>query len=440
MTELTTAIIVSVSVFIATYIGILSKKVDRTIAAISGAVAMIIVGHIFGFYDQSVSYIAFRYIDFNTLGLLLGMMIIVGLLGDTGFFEYLAVKTAKMSNGSYYRLLALFVLVTAFTSAFLDNVTTVLLMAPVTISIAKELDINPVPFLIAEVISSNIGGTATLIGDPPNIMIGSAANLHFSQFIIYLAPIVMIVLFVVLLIFELLFKDILEQDMKNFEKVAAMEESEFIKDWGMFKKTLWVLLFTLVLFTFHHVLGIEPWLVAITGASLLLLLSLSDPEQALEHVHWSTLLFFIGLFIIVGGLFEAGVIEEIAHQMSVASNNNIVMALFVVIMVSGFFAMIVGNIPAAITLIPAVALFIENSGIGASYPINPLWWALSLGACFGGNGTLISAPANLIVSSFAEKKGYYISFKDFTLLGLPLTIFALLFSFFLLWIFFVVMM
>ena len=403
----------------------------------SGAVGMLMLGHGMGFYDPAT---AIEYIDFNTIGLLLGMMILVGLLGETGFFRFLAIKTAKMSKGSYYRLLALFVLVTAFTSAFLDNVTTVLLMAPVTITIAREIDINPVPFLMAEVISSNIGGTMTLIGDPPNIMIGSAANLNFNQFIIYLAPIVIIVLFTVLLIFEIIFKDIIEKDMENFKKIIKMDEWDSITNKPLLYKSVMVLMITFILFTVHHHFGIEPWLVAITGASLLLLISLPDPEEALEHVHWTTLLFFAGLFIVIGGLDQAGFIDMLANWIGYASAGNLVLALFIVLMVSGLFGMTVGNIPAAITLIPAVEVFIEQSQLFAGYPINPLWWALSLGACFGGNGTLISAPANLIVANISEKMGYPMSFWKFTKTSLPITLFSLFFSFALLYFFFIVIM
>ncbi len=439
MTELRLALIGSIIIFILTYYGIISKRVHRTIAAIAGGVGMILFGVSLGFYNPDS---AIAYIDFNTIGLLLGMMILVGLLGETGFFHYLAIKTAKLSKGSFYRLLALFVLVTAFTSAFLDNVTTVLLMAPVTITIAKELDINPIPFLMAEVISSNIGGTMTLIGDPPNIMIGSPkwGNISFIEFIIYLAPIVIIVLFITLLIFELLYHDIITQDMKKFDNIMDMDEKESITNKPLLLKSLFALIVTLVLFLVHHQFHIPPWVVAITGASILLLLSLPDPEEALEHVHWSTLLFFAGLFIIIGGLDNAGAIELLSQEINAVSGGSLVLAIFIVIMVSGAFAMAVGNIPAAIILIPTVDIFIKTSSIGAGYTINPLWWALSLGTCFGGNGTLISAPANLIVSNIAEKMGYPLSFKRFTKISLPITVFVLFLSFGLLWLFYIVLL
>lgn len=399
---------------------------------------MLIFGHLMGFYNTRTA--ISNYIDFNTIGLLLGMMILVGLLGESGFFRYLAIKTAKLSKGSYYRLLALFVLVTAFTSAFLDNVTTVLLMAPVTLTIAEELDITPIPFLMSEIIASNIGGTMTLIGDPPNIMIGSQAGIHFFQFVVYLAPIVIIVLLAVLLIFEFLFKDILEGEMKNFDKIKEMDENESITSWPLLYKSFGVLLLTLILFTIHHILGLEPWIVAMLGASMLMLLSLPDPEKALEHVHWTTLLFFAGLFIVIGGLDQAGVIHLIAIEIRALSHGSLVMALFVVLMISGGFAMAVGNIPAAITLVSVISVFIDKSQLGTGYPINPIWWAASLGACFGGNGTLISAPANVIVSNISNKMGEPLSFKRFTKLSLPLTLFSLLLSFVLLYVFFIILM
>ncbi len=429
-------IIASIIIFIITYLGIVSKRINRTVSVMLGALSMILLGHALGFYNQHV---ALDYIDFNTIGLLMGMMMMVGMLGDTGFFGYLAIKTAKMSKGSYYRLLTLFILVTGFASAFLDNITTILLMAPVTITIAEEIEINPVPFVISEGIAAHIGGTATLIGDPPNILIGSQANINFAQFVIYQGPIVLIILFATLLIFELLFHNIMKQDMKNFEKIAEMDEGDKIEDWAMFKKSLIALLFTISLFTVHHVIGIDPWVVAMLGASGLLLMTFSAPREALNHVHWSTLLFLVGLFILVGGLDKAGVIDLLAVGVETISGGNLTVAIFVVLIVSGAFSIVVGNIPATITLIPAIGTFIESSGLGTGYVVNPLWWALSLAVCLGSNGTLISGPANLMVANLSERMGHPISFNDFTKIGLPITIFTIFLSFVLLWVFFIVL-
>jgi len=437
VTELKISVIGSLIIFALTYYGIINKRIHRTIAAMSGGIFMILIGHWIGFYDANL---AIDYIDFNTIGLLFGMMIIVGMLGDTGFFRYLAIKIAKFSDGSYYKLLALLVLVTAFTSAFLDNVTTILLMVPVTITIAKELNVTPIPFLMAEVIASNIGGTMTLIGDPPNIMIGSAANIHFIHFIIYLAPIVIIVLFIVLLVFELSNYELLNQDMTNFNEILKMDENASIVNYDLLKKTIFVLMLTILLFTVHHILSLEPWFVAVLGASLLLLLTFTEPEQALKHVHWETLLFFMGLFIVIGGLHSAGVIEIIALEIENVSGNSLVFSMFIIIMISGLFAIIIGNIPAAIILIPVVSIFISHSELGTGFLINPLWWALSLGTCFGGNGTLISAPANLVVSNISEKMGVPISFWDYARKALPITILSLFLSFLLLWLFYIVLL
>ncbi|MFO7791591.1 MAG: ArsB/NhaD family transporter [Candidatus Saliniplasma sp.] len=432
---MTMAVIGAIIIFALSYYGIVSRRIHRTIAAMSGAMGMLLFGHGLGFYD---THMAIDYIDFNTIGLLLGMMILVGLLGDTGFFKYVAIKTAKASNGSYYRLLAFFVLVTAFTSAFLDNVTTILLIAPITITIAKEMEINPIPFLMAGIISANLGGTATLIGDPPNVIISSATDINFNEFILYLAPIVIIILFVVLLVFEYIYKDVVEGDIEKFSKIERLDENKAITNKPLLNKSLLVLFITVILFLFHHMIGIEPWLVAITGAILLLIISFSDPEDALQHVHWTTLLFFASKFILIGGLDQAGIIRMIGLGMVNAAGESIVLSIFVVLMVAGLSAIIMGNIPAVIALIPAVEIFIEQSQLFGSFAVNPLWWALSLGVCLGGNGTLISSHTNMIVSSISGKMGYPLSYWKYTKTALPITVLSLFIAFLLMVLFFVI--
>jgi len=427
-------IIGTLIIFALTFYGVLRRPIPRTIAAITGAIGMVLFGHAMGFYDPEI---AINYVDFNTIGLLLGMMILVGLLGETGFFQYLAIKTAKFSKGSYYRLLGFFVLVTAFTSAFLDNVTTVLLITPITITIAQELEIDPRPFLMAGIMSANIGGTATLIGDPPNVVIGSAANISFNSFLLYLAPIVIIVLFVVLLTYELLYRHTLTEEMRSFSKIIEMDEDECITDRTLYHKALAALSITIILFTVHHILHLEPWLVAMTGASILLLLQLPDLEKALKHVHWATILFFASKFILVGGLDQAGIIDIIGSGMTTAASGSSILALFIILMSSGLFTMVVGNIPAVITLIPAIQVFISQTQMFTGYPINPIWWALALGVGLGANGTLVGSHANLVVSRISMKMGHPLSFKEYTKIGFPIAVLSLLLSFLLLIIFFV---
>ncbi len=427
----------TVTIFALTYYGVISKNIHRTAAAMSGAVAMILFGQVMGFYSPER---ALYFIDFNTIGLILGLMIIHGLLGETGFIRYLAIKTAKLSKGSYYRLMALFILITAFTSALLDNVTTVLLVVPITVIIANELDINPIPFLMVVMMSSNIGGTSTLIGDPPNIMIASAANIRFIDYLIYITPIVLIILVTIILVFELMFKDVLEREMGGFDRLMKMDERECITNHPLLYKSLFVLLITIALFMVHHIVGIEPWIVALLGASLLLLLSMSEPEIALSHVSWTTLIFFAGLFVLIGGLYEAGLIETAAEWILTMSSGNLALSIFIVLMASGIFAMMVGNVPAVITLIPAVNIIILESGMGTAFAVNPLWWALALGVGLGGNGTLFSSPVNLIVSNISEKMGYPLSFKKYTKIGLPITVFTLLLSYLLLYVFYMILL
>lgn len=286
--------------------------------------------------------------------------------------------------------------------------------------------------------SANIGGTATLIGDPPNVIISSAAGINFNEFVLYLAPLVIIILLVILLVFEYIYKDVLESDIENFSKIAKLDESTAITNKPLLIKSLLVFFITILLFLVHHIIGIEPWLVAITGATLLLILSLTDPEEALKHVHWATLLFFVSQFILIGGLEQAGIIRMIAFGMVNAAGESIILSIFIVLMVAGTLAIIVGNIPAVIVLIPTVDIFIKQSLLFDGFAVNPLWWALSLGVGLGGNGTLISSHANMIVSSISGKMGYPLSYWKYTKTALPITVLSLFIAFLLLVLFFVI--
>ncbi len=413
--------IVSLSILIVTYLMVVSERINRTIAAVLGGVMMIVIGLGMGFFDQAE---ALQAIDLKTIGLLFGMMILVGIMGESGIFEYLAYKTAQNSKGSYYRLLALFMLITALCSAFLDNVTTILLMIPITFTIADKLNIDPKPFLFAEVMASNIGGTATLIGDPPNIMIGSAANITFLQFMIYLGPMVVIVLLTIMLYFELIYKDKLERDMKNFDEIKDVDPRSMIKDPLLAKKSIFVFTLVIILFLLHHTLHLEPWTVAITGATLLMALTFSDPEEAVSHVEWPTLLFFVGFFIVIGGVEASGGIELIANALVYLGGSDPLRTALIVMWTAALLSMVIDNIPITMALISAI----QGISVGAGFAINPLWWALSLGACLGGNGTMVGAAANVVMVGISDKKGKPIDFKEFTKIGLPVAFISLILS------------
>ncbi len=423
-----TAQLFAASVLLVSYALIVTEKVHRTVAALAGGALVVALGPFFGLIDRETypSEIHFmsEAVDWNTIGLLLGMMIIVGILKDTGIFEFIAIKTAKLSRGDPWRIMLLFATTTAVLSAFLDNVTTVLLIAPVTVSITLSLKLNPVPFLISEVLASNIGGTATLIGDPPNIIIGSGAGLSFNDFIINLGPIVVVIFVVALFFLRYVFRSHLSQKPENIEEVLAMDEWEQIKDPVLLKKSLGVLGFVIVLFFLHSALHLEPSTVALLGAALLLLITMEHPDRALHQVEWGVLLFFAGLFVIVKGVEEAGLIEKVALLAVELTGGNLVVAMFVILWVSAIASAIIDNIPFTATMVPLVNSMSSSPELAAQISQldgNPLWWALSLGACLGGNGTLIGASANVVVAGISERMGYPISFREFLKYGAPLT-------------------
>jgi len=404
---------VAVSILLAVYAIIMAEKFNRAVLSLLGAGLMILCGVLT--QQQAVAGV-----DFNTIGLLTGMMVIVAISQKTGMFQYVAIKAAKTAKGSPWGILVMLSVVTAVFSAFLDNVTTVLLIAPVTLLITDALGVRPYPYLFAQILASNVGGTATLIGDPPNIMIGSAAGLSFYDFLINLAPITPIIFAVMLAIIWFMFGRDLHATDENRALVMRFDEREAIKDVPLLKKSLSVLFLVIGGFTVAHSVHLEPASIAMFGAALLLLLqtlgqSLEDKDHAYEgimaEVEWTTIFFFVGLFIIVTGVEHTGVIAMLANKTLELTGGDFNATVAAILWVSAIASAMIDNIPFVATMIP----LIHNMApaFGGSDAIVPLWWALALGACLGGNGSLIGASANLIVAGFAQRAGHPIAFLVF---------------------------
>ena len=421
-------VIVATSVFLLTYAIIVSEKIHRTIAAFLGAALVVITGILSP--EKAV-----HAIDFNTIGLLVGMMIIVGITRQTGVFEYMAIKAAKSSKGEPLRIIAALSLVTAVLSAFLDNVTTVLLIVPVTFAIANQLKLSPLPFLIAEIISSNIGGTATLIGDPPNIMIGSATGLGFMDFVFNLAPVIVLVYVLTIFFIQMIYRKQLVAKPEQQEIIMKLNEKDEIKDSALLRKCLAVLTLTVLGFILHQYVHLESSVIALSGASLLLLVTREDPEHSLHAVEWAVIFFFIGLFVVVGALEEVGVIEAVAKWSLAVTGGNMVPTAMLILWLSAIASAFVDNIPFVATMIPLIQ---DMGRLGGIADLNFLWWALSLGACLGGNGTAIGASANVVVIGMAEKRGQHISFIGYMKIAFPLMLMSIAVStaYLLLWYYF----
>lgn len=411
--------IFAIGIFLVVYGFIIAEKIHRTIVAMIGGTLMVV----FGIVDQET---ALHHIDFNTLGLLVGMMIIVGITAETGLFKYIAIVAAKRAKGEPTRILISLALITAVGSAFLDNVTTVLLMVPVTFSITRQLSVNPMPFLITQIIASNVGGTATLIGDPPNIMIGSAVKeLSFMDFIINLAPIAIVVMAIFVPIFIFLFRKKIQTTDDLKQSIMKMDESQLITDRMLLRKCLIVLGLTILGFFTHQLLHLESATVALAGAFLLLLLTGEHMmEEAFSKVEWTTIFFFVGLFVLVSGLIETGVIAKLAAQAIELTGGEPVATSMLILWLSAIASAFLDNIPFVATMIPMIQ---EMGNMGVSN-LEPLWWSLALGACLGGNGTLIGASANLIVAGMAGKEGYPIKFVHFLKYGFPLMLLSIVLS------------
>ena len=408
-------------VFILMYVVIVSEKIHRTVAAVLGALVMLYAGVLS--MDT-----ALHHVDFNTLGLLVGMMVLVGVTSHTGLFDYVAVWAAQKAKAAPRRILIYLGLITAVFSGFLDNVTTVLLMVPVTFSITQKLRISPMPFLLTQIIASNIGGTATLIGDPPNIMIGSAAReLTFLAFIENLAPIAFLNLFVVIFIMEAIYRKQLQTKPELQAEVMSMDAGKCIKDKRLLVKSLFVLALTVLGFFTHSMLGLESALIALGGGFLLLLLAGGSAhlvEHAMKSVEWATIFFFIGLFIAVGGLVETGIIRDLATMAIEVTGGDVTATSLLVLWLSAIVSSVLDNIPFVATMIP----LIQNMGAMGVSNLDPVWWSLALGACLGGNGTLVGASANLIVAGLAAERGVKITFLKYLWIGFPIMLLTIVLS------------
>lgn len=406
----------ALAVFLVAYLLIATEKVNKVKAALGGA-GVIAAAGIAGADDMFYSHETG--IDWNVIFLLLGMMVIVGFLRQTGVFEYTAIWASKRAKGSALRVMILLALITAGASALLDNVTTVLLIAPVTLLVCERLGVNPVPFLLAEVFASNIGGAATLVGDPPNIIIASRAGLSFNDFLIHMAPLVVIVMAAFLLLLPFLFRGSFTVEPERAAEVMTLNEREAIRDIGLLIKCGVVLAIVFVAFIAHSIIHVEPAVAALLGAGTLILITGIDREQYLDSVEWETLLFFAGLFILVGALVKTGVIGQLARFAGDATGGNPLLAAMAILLVSAVLSGVIDNIPYVATMSPVVADLTAN--IANPVHSQALWWSLAIGADFGGNLTAVGASANVVMLGIAAREGHPISFWEFTRKGVVVT-------------------
>ncbi|MCL1890573.1 MAG: ArsB/NhaD family transporter [Coriobacteriia bacterium] len=400
--------VASIVIFAGVMVLIVSEVVHRTLAALFGAVIVLASGILP--FEASL-----HHIDFNTIGVLVGMMLFVAVAKRSGLFEYIAIKAAKLAKGDPWRIMVSLSIITAVLSAFLDNVTTVLLIGPMIFMICRELHLNPVPFIITQIIASNIGGTATLIGDPPNIMIGSQAGLSFLDFILVDGPIAVAILLVTLVCFRFIFKKTLVASPENMAAIMELDESEAIISKSLFIKSIVMIVLVAVAFMLHGFLHLESAVIALAAATVMIFIGRQDIEETLLDVEWTTIGFFVGLFVVVGAMAETGVIMMLANFLVEATAGKLIVAMLVILVASAVISAILDNIPFTATMIP-VLIAMQGSGMD----VTPLWWALSLGACLGGNGTLIGASANVVLSGIAGREGYPITFINYLKYGAPL--------------------
>jgi Na+/H+ antiporter NhaD/arsenite permease-like protein len=399
-------VLVAGGIFLAAYGLIASERVDRTLVALLGGLLVVVLGVI----DQEE---AFAAIDFNVIFLLAGMMVLAGGLSRTGFFEFVAGYAIRLSRGQPFRLLLILAILTALLAAVLDNVTTVVLLTPVTLSMAKTLKVSPFPYLISQVFASNIGGTATLIGDPPNILIGSAADLDFGAFLVNLAPVVVLIMVAFVGIMWLAFGRSMEDDADRIDILAQVDPAAAITDRPLMIRALVILGLTLVGFLFHSALGLEAATIALLGATVLMLVGRLDPHDALRDIEWNTLFFFVGLFMLIEAVVHVGIVGGIADALADLAGGDLTVASIGILWFSAVASAIVDNIPYTATAIPIVQQ-LADSGLRAE----PMWWALALGACLGGNLTIVGASANIVVANLAARAGHPITFMQFFRYGL----------------------
>ncbi|MBM3600336.1 MAG: ArsB/NhaD family transporter [Alphaproteobacteria bacterium] len=424
---------VSSILLIVTYIAIMTEKLNRAIVALVGAGIMIQIGVL----NQEE---AIKGVDFNTIALLTGMMIIVAITRKCGVFQYVAVWAAKKSNASPWGLLLMLSIVTAVLSALLDNVTTVLLIVPVTLAVTRELEVPPYPYLFAEIFSSNIGGTATLIGDPPNILIGSLVDLSFNDFVVNLTPVVVVVMAFQAVATHLIWGRHMHAAPEKRARVMAMREADTITDWRLLKQSMTVIAIVIVAFVLARPLHMQPGSIAMFGAAILMLLDnlghsaehqTDNVVSTFSEVEWITIFFFVGLFMVVHGVEVAGVLKLAADQLLVWTGGDLAVTAYAILWASAILSAIIDNIPFVATMIPLIKAMAPT--FGGPEGLLPLWWSLSLGACLGGNGTLIGASANLTVAGLAERNGVRFSFLTYTKLAFPLMLMSILISHIYIW-------
>ncbi len=399
--------IFAIVVFVLVMGAIMTEKLHRATAALAGAVLLVVCGVMTG--KQAIGYI-----DFNTIGVLVGMMIVVAVIRTTGMFEYISIKAAKAAKGDPWKILIAFVLITAILSAFLDNVTTVLLVGPMSIAIARMLEINPVPFLMMQILASNVGGTATMIGDPPNIMIGSASGLSFMDFIANTGAAAVLIIIAQIIVMKFLYKEQLESGPINKTSVMNLDPDKSITNRKLMKQSIAVMVLVVIGFMIHDKLGFDSCMIALGAAAIMLIIGHQEVDQIISEVEWTTIVFFMSLFVVVGGLERTGVIHSISSWLINATEGHYILTMLVLLWASALLSSVLDNIPFVATLIPLV-LTMQQQGMN----VEAFWWAISLGACLGGNGTMIGASANVVLSDIANKHGYPITFKSYLRVGFP---------------------